>query len=124
MNVFEDQARFMRACGQTVLTDNPRQAEMYLRLIEEELDELFAAVRGGSRVEAFDAVIDLMVVTIGYGFSRGFPVDAGWSEVIRSNMSKVDPKTGEVRRREDGKVLKGPGYFPPDLLSILEQNDA
>lgn len=124
MNVFEDQARFMRACGQTVLTDNPAQAEMYLRLIDEELEELHDALACGSRVEAFDAAVDLMVVVLGYGFSRGFPMDAGWAEVIRSNMSKVDPATGVVTRRADGKILKGPNFFPPNLREILEQTDA
>ena len=123
MNVFEDQARFMRACKQSVLRENSRQATLYLKLMDEELSELRTAIQTGNKEQVFDAVLDVLVVTIGYGLSRGLPLDIGWKEVMRSNMAKIDPKTGEVRRRDDGKILKPDGWSPPDLKTILEQSN-
>jgi predicted HAD superfamily Cof-like phosphohydrolase len=118
-SVFDDQAMFMRACGQTTSGQNPAQAELYDRLVDEELSELEEAVAAGDRTEEFDAVLDILVVVIGYGLSRGFPMNEGWAEVMRSNMAKIDPQTGAVRRREDGKILKPEGWTPPDLASLL-----
>ena len=119
MTAFEEQAFFMRACGQTVHEGNHEQAMMYSDLIEEERKEMMDARLANDEVEEFDAVLDQIVVLMGYGFSRGWPMNAGWAEVIRSNMAKIDPKTGTVRRREDGKILKPEGWTPPDLASLL-----
>lgn len=119
MSVFDDQARFMAACGQIVGQDNPDQFKLYLSLIEEEVTELFEAVEDGDRVEIFDALLDIIVVCIGAGHSAGLPMQAGWAEVVRSNMAKVDPETGTVRRREDKKILKPEGWTPPALDQLL-----
>jgi predicted HAD superfamily Cof-like phosphohydrolase len=119
MNVFEDQAGFMKACDQTVGQGNADQFTLYLNLIEEEVTELFEALEDGDRVGVFDALLDIIVVCVGAGHSAGFPMQAGWVEVMRSNMAKVDPETGTVRRREDGKILKPEGWTPPALDSLL-----
>jgi predicted HAD superfamily Cof-like phosphohydrolase len=119
MSVFEDQARFMKACGQAVGQENPDQFTLYLNLIEEEVTELFEALEDGDRVGMFDALLDIIVVCIGAGHSAGFPMEAGWAEVVRSNMAKVDTDTGTVKRREDGKILKPDGWTPPALDSLL-----
>jgi len=119
MTAFEEQAFFMLACGQTVHEGNPAQAEMYRELIDEEFTEMLQAEADGNEIEEFDAVLDMIVVLIGYGLSRGWPMNEGWAEVMRSNMAKIDPKTGTVRRREDGKILKPDGWTPPDLASLL-----
>lgn len=119
LSVFHDQATFMRACGQTVTEPNAAQAAMYHDLIGEELDELEQAEIAEDEVEEFDAVLDLLVVLIGYGLSRGWPMLAGWDEVVRSNMAKLDPRTGVVTRRADGKILKPAGWTPPDLAAVL-----
>ena len=119
MTAFEEQAFFMRACGQTTAVDNAAQAEMYHTLIGEEFAELGEAELVNDEVEEFDAVLDLIVVLIGYGLSRGWPMNEGWAEVIRSNMAKIDPKTGRVNKRDDGKILKPAGWTPPDLASLL-----
>ena len=119
--VFDDQARFMQACGQTTTEINPEQAMMYATLINEELQELDEAAAAGNDVEEFDAVLDLLVVVIGYGLSRGFPMQQGWNEVMRSNMSKVGAD-GKVLRREDGKILKPATFSEPDLTTILVNN--
>lgn len=118
-SVFHDQAAFMRACGQSTTVDNEAQACLYLNLILEESQELEKAINENDEVEQFDAILDIIVVCIGYGLSRGFPMLEGWQEVMRSNFAKIDPKTGMVNKREDGKVLKGPGWVPPDLKGVL-----
>ena len=120
-SVFHDQAFFMRACGQTTSEINPAQADMYRGLINEEFTELCEAELVEDEVEEFDAVLDLLVVLIGYGLSRGWPMVAGWDEVVRSNMAKIDPKTGTVNKRADGKILKPEGWTPPNLADVIEQ---
>lgn len=120
MTAFEEQAFFMQACGQTTHKHNQAQADMYDNLIDEEFSELASASEASDEVEEFDAVLDLIVVLIGYGLSRGWPMNEGWAEVIRSNMAKIDPKTGMVLRRADGKILKPEGWTPPDLSSLLD----
>lgn len=119
MTAFEEQAFFMRACGQTTQGANEAQALMYRDLVDEEFTEMLAAEVQGNDVEEFDAVLDQIVVLIGYGLSRGWPMNEGWAEVIRSNMAKIDPKTGKVNKRGDGKILKPEGWTPPDLVSLL-----
>jgi predicted HAD superfamily Cof-like phosphohydrolase len=119
MSAFEEQAFFMRACGQTTGGYNHEQAMMYSELIEEERKEMMDARLANDEVEEFDAVLDTIVVLIGYGLSRGWPMNDGWAEVMRSNMAKIDPRTGAVRRREDGKILKPEGWTPPDLASLI-----
>jgi predicted HAD superfamily Cof-like phosphohydrolase len=119
VNVFADQGKFMRACGQTVGENNPQQFDLYVKLIREEATELFDAMALNNRPEIFDALLDLIVVTVGAGLSAGFPMAAGWEEVIRSNMDKVDPETGMVRKRSDGKILKPEGWKPPNLAELI-----
>lgn len=122
MSVFEEQAKFMLACGQTVGRNNDEQFALYMGLIMEETAELFDAISENNRAEIFDALLDIIVVCIGAGHSAGLPLEAGWREVINSNMSKVDPDTGKVLRREDGKIMKGPSYRAPDLGAVLRDN--
>jgi NTP pyrophosphatase (non-canonical NTP hydrolase) len=122
MSVFEEQAKFMLACGQTVGVKNDDQFYLYAKLIAEEVGELTSAMMDGDRAEIFDALLDIIVVCIGAGHSAGLPLEAGWREVINSNMSKVDPDTGKVLRREDGKIMKGPSYRAPDLGAVLRDN--
>lgn len=119
--MISDHAEFMEACGQTVGEVNPKQVLLYIRLIEEELDELKAALGDGDTVGVLDGVLDVLVTTIGAGLSQ-FRVDqleAGWDEVFVSNMSKLDPETGRAIKRDDGKVLKGANYFKPNLGQFL-----
>lgn len=118
-NVFADQATFMRACGQTTQGWNEDQFVLYLELIREESAELFKAAETNNRTEIFDGLLDLIVVAIGAGLSAGFPMADGWKEVMRSNMDKIDPDTGFVLRRADGKVLKPKDWQPPKLADLL-----
>jgi len=118
-NVFKDQATFMRACDQTVGEFSTAQFNLYTKLIEEEFKELKVAVDNVDELETLDALIDILVVTIGAIHSMGADGEGAWKEVMRSNFAKIDHDTGRVRKREDGKVLKPVGWTPPDLKPFL-----
>lgn len=118
-NVFTDQKTFMTAGDQTVDNYNESQYNMYLDLIKEEVQELQDAVDQDDKVEQLDALIDILVVVVGALHSLGADAEGAWNEVIRSNMSKVDPATGKVIKREDGKVLKPATYSAPELTPFL-----
>jgi predicted HAD superfamily Cof-like phosphohydrolase len=119
MNPFRDQEKFMRACDQSVEGFNADQFNMYLKLIEEEADELGVAIAAHDKVETLDALIDILVVTIGAIHSAGFDAEGAWKEVMRTNFAKIDRDTGKVRKREDGKVLKPLGWTPPELMPFI-----
>ena len=121
MNPFRDQEKFMRACDQTVEGYNDQQFEMYLGLIGEEVDELTQAVIDDDAVEQLDALIDILVVTIGAIHSLGADPEGAWKAVMATNFAKIDKETGKVRKREDGKVLKPVGWIPPDLKPFVSK---
>ena len=118
-NPFKDQERFMLACDQTAGNFNQKQYNLYRDLISEESSELNAAVAQGDRVEQLDALIDILVVTIGAIHSLGADAEGAWNEVMRTNFAKIDSETGKVRKREDGKVLKPEGWTSPELKQFL-----
>ena len=119
---FELVGDFMEAFGQDVQLEptwpdfNTR--ELRLELIAEELDELSDAVADRDMIQIADALTDLLYVVYGAGHGFGLDLDECFQEVHASNMSKLGPN-GRPIHREDGKVMKGPGYFEPDLESIL-----
>lgn len=118
-NIFKDQAVFMTACDQSVGEYNENQFKLYFKLIHEEVGELSEALINNDRVEILDALIDILVVTTGALHSLGCDETGAWNEVIRSNMSKLDPATGKVIKRDDGKVLKPDSWSPPTLSPFL-----
>lgn len=122
MTNFEKVKEFMETFGQEVKTspEFPDLDTVALRydLIKEELDELFQAMGEKDIVEVADALTDILVVTYGAGHAFGIDLDACFDEVQRSNMSKLGAD-GKPIYREDGKVLKGPNYFQPDLKKII-----
>lgn len=130
-NPFRDQEKFMRACDQTTDTANYDQYNMYLSLIKEEYNELLVAqgidlttmeqVNPADPVEVLDALIDILVVTIGAIHSMGADGEGAWKEVMRTNFAKIDKETGKVRKREDGKVLKPVGWTPPELAPYVKK---
>ena len=120
MNPFRDQEKFMTACGQSVGEYNELQYSMYVKLIDEEHQELLEATLSDDRVEQLDALIDILVVTIGAIHSMGADAEGAWKEVMNTNFAKIDKETGKVRRREDGKVLKPLGWKPPKLAQFVK----
>jgi predicted HAD superfamily Cof-like phosphohydrolase len=118
-NPFRDQEKFMRACDQSVEGFNQEQFTLYLNLIKEEYKELSEAVNNSDQVETLDALIDILVVTIGAIHSAGYDAEGAWKEVMMTNFAKIDKDTGKVRKREDGKVLKPIGWVPPNLTPFI-----
>ena len=122
MNPFRDQEKFMRACDQSVDGYDEAQFKLYVDLIDEEYnDELKAAIAADDRVEQLDALIDILVVTIGALHSMGADAESAWKEVMKTNFAKIDRETGKVRKREDGKVLKPIGWVPPELAPFVSK---
>ena len=115
-NPFRDQAKFMTACDQSVDEINAGQFSMYKKLIAEEYQEL---LESKSQLDELDALVDILVVTIGAIHSMGADAEGAWKEVMRTNFAKIDSDTGKVRKREDGKVLKPEGWQPPNLQPYL-----
>ena len=116
-NIFKDVDTFATACDQPPSEDNYK---MYLSLIDEEVGELVEAVAANDRVEQLDALIDILVVTAGAIRAGGFNGEGAWKEVMDTNFAKVDPETGKVRKREDGKVLKPSNWVPPNLAPFVK----
>ena len=119
-NPFRDQEKFMRACDQSVDSFNADQFNMYLTLIQEEADELGVAIKNHDQVETLDALIDILVVTIGAIHSMGANGEGAWKEVMKTNFAKIEAD-GKVRKREDGKVLKPLGWKAPELAQFLKK---
>ena len=120
-NPFRDQEKFMRACDQSVDKFNEQQYSMYVKLIDEEHQELLEATLADDPIEQLDALIDILVVTIGAIHSMGADAEGAWKEVMKTNFAKIDHETGKVRKREDGKVLKPVGWVPPELAPFVSK---
>ena len=116
MNPFKDVDTFATACDQAPSIEN---YAMYLDLITEEYNELKDAIVANDKVEQLDALVDILVVTMGAIRAGGFDGEGAWKEVMDTNFAKIDPETGKVRKREDGKVLKPEGWKPPELAQFI-----
>lgn len=117
-NPFRDQEKFMQACGQSTDSENVEQYKLYFNLIKEEVKELEEST---TMEDDLDALIDILVVTIGAIHSMGADAEGAWKEVMSTNFAKIDRETGRVRKREDGKVLKPVGWTPPNLKPYLKK---
>ena len=118
-NPFRDQEKFMRACDQTVGEFNEGQFALYTNLIIEEQQELLEATLSDDCIEQLDALIDILVVTIGAIHSMGADAEGAWKEVMSTNFAKIG-EDGKVRKREDGKVLKPVGWTAPNLKPFIK----
>ena len=110
---------------QVPVLDSPslpeNRVEMRRAILEEEVQELRSAVEAGDIVEVLDALCDIQYVLDGNFLEFGLHKlkYAAFSEVHASNMSKLG-EDGQPILREDGKVLKGPNFFRPDLAQFLK----
>ena len=122
MSNFERVRKFMETFGQEVKkkAEFPKDRITTLRydLIKEELEELRIAMERKDIKEVADALTDILYVTYGAGHAFGINLDDCFSEVQRSNMSKLG-NDGKPIYNEHGKVMKGPNYFKPDLKKFL-----
>tara|TARA_B110000444_G_C18342870_1_gene368073 strand:+ start:35 stop:379 length:345 start_codon:yes stop_codon:yes gene_type:complete len=87
-------------------------------LIEEELSELKEAMQNKDLLEVADALTDILYVTYGAGHAFGIDLDKCFNEVQKSNMSKLGSDNKPIYN-DDGKVMKGPKYFKPNLSKFL-----
>ena len=118
---FEKVADFMHAFQQDVETEPQWTGVSELRwdLIDEECNiELRQALDERNLIEVADALTDILYVVYGAGHAFGIDLDKCFEEVHASNMSKLGAD-GRPVLRGDGKVLKGPEYWRPDLKKVL-----
>jgi predicted HAD superfamily Cof-like phosphohydrolase len=103
-------------------TGNDQTKELRINLLQEELDELKEALENDDLVETLDALIDLQYVLDGAFLSFGLQnvKNVAFNEVHRSNMSKLGEDGKPIRREGDGKVMKGPNYFKPDMTQFIK----
>ena len=124
MTNFEKVGKFMKTFGQEVKTkpglSNNKINKLRIDLIDEELTEFKEAIKNNDLKEAVDALTDILYVTYGAGHAFGVNLDECFDEVQRSNMSKLG-EDGAPLKADNGKVMKGPGFFAPNLESILNQ---
>jgi predicted HAD superfamily Cof-like phosphohydrolase len=123
MSNFNKVKIFMETFGQEVKnkpsfsSDNIN--DLRYELIREELDEFKEALKNKDILEVADALTDILYVTYGAGHAFGIDLDKCFEEVQKSNMSKLDEK-GKPIYNENGKVMKGPSYFKPDLTKFVK----
>ena len=114
---------FMKTFGQEVKVkasfSSDKINKLRIDLIEEELEELKEAINKKDLQEAVDALTDILYVTYGAGHAFGVNLDKCFEEVQNSNMSKLGDN-GKPIFNENGKVMKGPNYFKPDLNQFLK----
>ena len=123
MTNFEKVGVFMKTFGQEIKTKSELSSEkinnLRVSLIEEELNELKEAIRNKDLKETIDALTDILYVTYGAGHAFGVNLDACFDEVQKSNMSKLGDD-GKPIYNDQGKVMKGPKYFKPDLSKFIK----
>ena len=123
MSNFQSVKKFMITFGQEVKNKaefpNEKITKLRYDLINEELEELGQAIKDKDIKEVADALTDILYVTYGAGHAFGIDLDKCFEEVQSSNMSKLDIN-GKPIYNENGKVMKGPNYFKPDLSKFIK----
>jgi predicted HAD superfamily Cof-like phosphohydrolase len=122
MTNFEKVRIFMEKFGQEIKEKasfpNEKITDLRYDLIKEELDELKVAINTKDIKEVADALTDILYVAYGAGHAFGINLDKCFEEVQNSNLSKLN-SNGKPIYNEQGKVLKGPNYFKPDLSKFV-----
>ena len=123
MTNFQKVKIFMETFGQEVKSkpsfSSEKINELRFNLIKEELDEFKQALENNDLLEVADALTDILYVTYGAGHAFGINLDACFNEVQNSNMSKLGTD-GKPIYNDQGKVMKGPNYFKPDLSKFIK----
>lgn len=133
MNQYELQVKEFHLATEVAVGSKftPSLLELRKRLIEEEVKELFAEmdraleeldtageISEGTHVQLLKELADVQYVLSGTAVTFSLPLEEVFNRVHKSNMSKLDAN-GKAIRREDGKVLKGPNYKPPELKDLV-----
>ena len=122
MTNFEKVGFFMKTFNQEVKVSSSLGTEkinsLRISLISEELEELKQAISEKNLIEVADALTDILYVTYGAGHAFGIDLDKCFDEVQSSNMSKLG-SDGKPIYNDSGKVMKGPGYFEPNLSKFV-----
>ena len=122
MTNFEKVGIFMKTFGQEVKIkaslSTEKINELRISLVNEELEEFKEAIKNNDLKEVADALTDILYVTYGAGHAFGINLDKCFEEVQKSNMSKIG-QDGKPIYNENGKVMKGPKYFKPDLTKFV-----
>ena len=122
MTNFEKVGLFMSTFGQEIKKKASLSSDkinnLRINLIDEELNEFKEAISKKDLKEVADALTDILYVTYGAGHAFGINLDDCFEEVQKSNMSKLGDD-GNPIYNENGKVMKGPKYFKPDLKKFL-----
>ncbi len=94
--------------------------KLRFELMKEENEEYFEAANNNDLVEVADALGDMLYILCGTIIEHGMQhkIEEVFEEIQRSNMSKLGDD-GKPIYREDGKVMKGPNYFKPNIKAIL-----
>ena len=123
MTNFQKVKKFMETFGQEVKPKPSLSSDkinmLRYNLIKEELDELKQALDNNDILEVADALTDILYVTYGAGHAFGINLDACFEEVQNSNMSKLGNDDKPIYN-DQGKVMKGPKYFKPDLSKFIK----
>ena len=122
MSNFSKVGTFMKTFGQEVKNkpsfSSKKINKLRIDLIKEEIEELTEAMKNKDLLEVADALTDILYVTYGAGHAFGIDLDRCFDEVQNSNMSKLD-NNGRPIYNDNGKVMKGPNYFKPDLSKFI-----
>jgi predicted HAD superfamily Cof-like phosphohydrolase len=132
MSMFEDVKKFHEAMGHPVGSYpqmlSEEQKVLRTKLIASEFQEFKDALEANDPVEMYDALIDILYVTVGTAVVAGMHVKPGWDAVQENNMSKLGPDGKAIKSRgEDidgeplGKILKPEGFVPVDLSEVLKK---
>ena len=123
MTNFEKVGVFMKTFNQDVKDSSSLSTDkintLRISLINEELEELKQAMSEKNLTEFADALTDILYVTQGAVHAFGINLDNCFEEVQKSNMSKLG-EDGKPIFNESGKVMKGPGYFKPNLSKFIK----
>lgn len=122
---------FMQACGHE---PSHKLISLYHDLVREEVGELEEAMAAfnaseteaeevAAKAEALDAICDSIWVLIGLAKTMDLPLEAGWDAVASTNLKKIDPVLGTVRRDENGKIMKPERWVPPDMVRLIKERN-
>ncbi len=125
MSRYEEAIEFRTLMGQPMGVLNKEQIDLQLRLIVEEFKEVLEAADSvskmltckRSREGLLKEVADLVFVGYQFAAAAGWDLDEALVRVHKSNLSKL--VDGKPLRRDDGKILKGPNYQPPNLIDLV-----